>query len=128
MKKSLLLLFLLISTGFYGQDVALFTQLNGRYDFTFAGNTLNPQENSFMETPTILTESSASLSLNPDDTIVAAYLYWAGSGTGDFDVTLNGETILATRTFAFQRTTFNLTLDYFSAFADVTQLVQSQGN
>lgn len=128
MKKSLHLLFLLISTGFYGQDVALFTQLNGRYDFTFAGNTLNPQENSFMVTPTILTESSASLTLNPDDTIIAAYLYWAGCGTGDFAVSLNGESVSATRTFAYQRTTFNLTLDYFSAFADVTTQIQNTGN
>src|SRR5690606_18871934 len=104
--------FLLLPTWIFGQDITLYEQFNGRYDFTFAGNTLNPQENSYQVTPTIYTSSSATLTLNPDDQIVAAYLYWAGCGTGDFDVLLNNTPITAERTFSFVRTG----LDYFSAF------------
>jgi gliding motility-associated-like protein len=105
----------------------LYNQFNGRYDFTFVGNTLNENENSFQLSPTILTSSSANLNLGTGDNIEAAYLYWAGCGTGDFNIQLNGTPINATRTFSnilVQGTDYN----FFSAFADVTSLVQSQGN
>ncbi|WP_255512726.1 gliding motility-associated C-terminal domain-containing protein [Flavobacterium sp. GT3R68] len=71
---------------------------------------------------TINTGSSATLNLNPGDVIEKAYLYWAGSGTGDFDVKLNTEQIIAERTFAVTQSTSGL--PFFSAFADVTQKVQ----
>ena len=71
------------------QDVSLFQQFNGRYDYTAIGNTLNTIENGLSSTCSILTTSSANLSLSTDQTVVAAYLYWAGSGNGDFDIILN---------------------------------------
>jgi gliding motility-associated-like protein len=79
-------------------------------------------------TPQVNTSSSATLNLNPNDVIEKAYLYWAGSGTGDFEVQLNGQNITAFRTFSHQRTIAELTLNYFSAFTDVTNLVQTTGN
>jgi gliding motility-associated-like protein len=106
----------------------LYEQFNGRYDFTFVGNTLNPQENSFQPTPVVNTSSSADLTLQSGDVIQKAYLYWAGSGTGDYNVLLNGQPVVAERTFAYQRIIFTEVFDYFSAFADVTPLVQSAGN
>ena len=53
-----------------------------RYDFLFIGNTLNTIENNnidgYPDPPCIiLSNSSASLYLNPDDIIENAYLYWA---------------------------------------------------
>lgn len=89
---------------------------------------MNPMENSFQNAPSILTSSSANLSLLNTDLIDSAYLYWAGSGTGDFNVTLNSISLTADRTFAFQRTTGSLTLDYFSAFKNITSIVQAAGN
>ena len=112
----------------FGQDVSLYHQFNGRYDFTFVGNTLNPQENSFQDFPSIYTSSSASLNLNINDVIESAYLYWAGSGTGDFEVKLNDVPLTPDRTFSYQRDSFGLILDYFSAFKDVTNLLQQTGN
>ncbi|BCY28712.1 hypothetical protein KK2020170_15800 [Flavobacterium okayamense] len=109
-----------------GQDISLYTQINGRYDFTFVGNTLNTNENSFMSTPTILTSSSADLNLASDDIIERAYLYWAGCGTGDFDVVLNGIPITAERTFSIIQTSSGW--PHFSAFADITNQVQATGN
>lgn len=110
----------------FSQNVELFQQFNGRYDFTFIGNTLNPNENSYMTTPSILSSSTASLNLAPSDTIIAAYLYWAGSGTGDFDIKLNGIHFSADTEYNIVGT-FN-ELDFFSAFTDITSYVQTTGN
>ncbi|TDD96201.1 gliding motility-associated C-terminal domain-containing protein [Flavobacterium cellulosilyticum] len=119
---------LLIFNSFFGQDISLLKQFNGRYDFILFGNTLNPDENTFQIFPTIFTSSSAVLNLNPDDVIEKAYLYWAGSGTGDFDIKLNGQTINPERTFSFQRQLSNVNYDYFSAFKDITTQIQSIGS
>jgi gliding motility-associated-like protein len=125
--KKLLILILVIFQQSFAQNISLYNQFNGRYDFTFVGNTLNPAENSFQSSPSIFTTSNASLTLNSGDVVESAYLYWAGCGTGDFDVKLNGTDITATRTFAnalVQGQTYN----FFSAFADVTTQVQATGN
>lgn len=108
------------------QDVGFYQQFNGRYDFTFIGNTMNLGENNI--TPgcedLLVTSSSAVLNLNAGQQIVKAYLYWAGSGTGDLNVSLN--TVGITSQITYQRT-FN-ELVFFSAFADVTQQLITTGN
>ena len=109
------------------QNVQYYTQFNGRYDFTFIGNTMNLGENNV--TPgcadLLVTSSAANLNLTSTQIIQKAYLYWAGSGTGDLDVLLNGIPISSQRTFA---TTSLQGLDYFSCFADVTNQLLSTGN
>ena len=127
-QNALIACLLLITSTIFGQDISLFQQFNGRYDFVFIGNTLNPIENSFQTTPAVLTTSSAQLSLNANDQIEKAYLYWAGCGPGDFDVKLNGQPIRPDRTFILQRVVSNLVFDYFSAFKEVTDQVQATGN
>ena len=112
----------------WGQEVSLYQQFNGRYDFTFVGNTLNPAENSFQTSPEILASSAAELSLNSDDTLLKAYLYWAGSGDGDFEVELNGESFTAARTFGLIRNFNGVDFTYFSAFADITDFIATTGN
>ena len=105
-KKFIFSLFFLASTFLSAQDIGLFQQFNGRYDFTAIGNTLNTGPNSC----NILTASSADLTLLPTQTLVSATLYWSGSGgtpfdafPGDYQVTLtgpvNGTDIFAQRTF-----------------------------
>ncbi|WP_395054099.1 gliding motility-associated C-terminal domain-containing protein [Flavobacterium sp.] len=108
------------------QNVALYSQFNGRYDFTFLGNTMNVAENTGNDPCLILTSSDATLLLNSSDVIENAYLYWAGSGTGDFDVTLNSQDITAQRTFALTQQSSGK--PFFSAFADVTSQVQATGS
>ena len=113
----------------FSQSISLYNQFNGRYDFTFVGNTLNPAENSFQLSPSIFTTSDATLTLASGDVIESAYLYWAGCGTGDFDVKLNGVDINATRTFSNvldQGAPY--IFNFFSAFTDVTSQVQATGN
>ncbi len=123
----LILLFFLFynPTAVLGQDVELYQQFNGRYDYTAIGNTLNLAENGTGADCIISTESSATLSLNANQTIVAAYLYWAGSDTGDFNVSLNNNPVTAERTFS---DALDANRVFFAAFADVTTLVQSIGS
>jgi gliding motility-associated-like protein len=111
-----------------GQNVTFYEQINGRYDFTFVGNTLNTGENNVQATLSYLTSSSANLNLGPNDVVHKAYLYWAGSGMGDFNVKLNGEDIAAQRTFQHSRFIGTTLYHFFGAFTDVTNLVQSTGN
>jgi gliding motility-associated-like protein len=92
------------------------------------GNTLNLAENNFTNGPVTTTTSSASLNLSNDASVVRAYLYWAGSGDGDFNIKLNANNITPDRTFSYQRNFDGLVFTYFSAFKDITQLVQTTGN
>ncbi len=110
------------------QDIELFEQFNGRFDYTAIGNTLNPAENnldsSFCE---ILPSSQATLNLNANQTVIKAYLYWAGSGEGDTNVSLNAQSIDAEITYNVEFGD-DSGLVYFSCFTDVTNLILEQGN
>ena len=123
---SLFSLIFLFSYSMFSQDISLYHQFNGRYDFLFFGNTLNKMENGLGGRCEINTSASATLNLNPTDVIENAYLYWAGSGSGDFNVKLNDRDILAQRTFTVTQNSSNL--PFFSAFADVTTQIQATGN
>lgn len=114
-----------VITSLSAQDIALFQQFNGRYDYTAIGNTLNTIENGPASPCTILTSSAADLNLSTNQNIVAAYLYWAGSGAGDFDISLNGKPITAERSFSDAQ---EIERVFFAAFADVTELLINEGN
>lgn len=109
------------------QDIELFAQVNGPYDFTAIGNTMNLSENNLGESCVILNSSSAELNIQNYDNIVAAYLYWAGSGIEDSQVNLNGTTINAERSFSYEYGTSNPLL-FYGAFADVTNFIAANGN
>jgi gliding motility-associated-like protein len=119
-------LIFILSYSLSGQEISLFNQYNGRYDFVFFGNTLNKMENGTGGPCEINTSSSAILNLNSDDQIENAYLYWSGSGTGDFNVKLNGTNIIAERTFTVTQDRSGL--PFFSAFTDITEQVKTTGN
>lgn len=117
----------LFSLSVLGQDISLYQQFNGRFDFTFLGNTLNTGENNVQAVLEILDSSSADLNLLPGQTLEKAYLYWAGSGTGDFEIELNGQAIKAQRTFAVSQIVFGSPRDFFAAFTDITDFVNENG-
>ena len=106
------------------QEITLYEQFNGRYDFIAIGNTLNLIENGAFSDCNILTESDASLELQANQTLEAAYLYWAGSGSGDFSVRLNSIEVSAERTFSF---TYQSKI-FFGGFKNVTEIVQTNMN
>jgi len=120
----LILHFFSVSVSF-GQDVTLYNQFNGRYDYLAIGNTLNLEENGPLTNCSISSSSSANLNLESTQVVQAAYLYWAGSGTGDLEVSLNGNDITAERTFSDALDDTRL---FFSAFADITSFVIENGN
>tara|TARA_Y100000588_G_scaffold354080_1_gene408008 strand:+ start:1550 stop:3391 length:1842 start_codon:yes stop_codon:yes gene_type:complete len=126
----LFLLFLGLVLPLSAQDISLFEQFNGRYDYTAIGNTLNQAENNIDQSfCSLLESSSANFTLDADNQIVKAYLYWAGSGFGDTEVTLNGTQITSEEIYTVTYSDFfNGQLEYFSCYADVTDLVISEGN
>ncbi|MAB39977.1 MAG: hypothetical protein CL528_08075 [Aequorivita sp.] len=128
MKYIFSIICLFFFTGVFSQDISLFRQFNGQYDYTAFGNTLNVEENGQGGQCFILTSSSADFQLLPNQEVVAAYLYWAGSGPGDFSVTFNQVPITAERTFNETYNSGGQDYIYFSAFADVTEQVQTTGN
>ncbi|MCB0457461.1 MAG: gliding motility-associated C-terminal domain-containing protein [Flavobacteriaceae bacterium] len=109
----------------FSQDIQLFQQFEGRYDQYTFGNTLNTEENGLLADCIIQTESSAELTLDTTQNVIAAYLYWAGSGDGDFAVKLNATDIVSERTFSYF---LNDSLNYFSAYANVTTQIQTEGS
>ncbi len=122
------LLLVLFARSAASQEISLYQQYNGHYDYTAFGNTMNIAENGQNSPCTILTSSSADFQLQADQEIIAAYLYWAGSGPGDFNVTLNDIPIQAERVFTTTYTSGGTNYIYFGAFSDVTNQVQSTGN
>lgn len=123
---SLLFFIFHFSGQLFAQNVSLYQQFSGRFDFTFAGNTLNPDENTSYYPSFINTSSSADLMLQSSDVIEAAYLYWAGCGPGDFNIKLNNIDIEAQRTFSTIQASSGKT--FFAAFHDITDLVTTQGS
>jgi len=128
--KYVLLLFLLTSNLICSQEVELFQQFNGRYDYLAFGNTLNPAENNLDRSYCdVLPESEANFLLPSNSNIVAAYLYWAGSGEGDFEVSLNNTSVVSDHNYLveFNDNTYG-TLSYFSCVSDVTELITNTGS
>jgi gliding motility-associated-like protein len=126
----LLLVLVFLHIGAKAQDISIFKQFNGRFDYLAIGNTLNQAENnisrSFCE---ILPSSQATLNIASDSTIIAAYLYWAGSGLGDTEVRFNGTQIIAEDTYNTIFTDFGFgDLNYFSCYAEVTNQILAEGN
>lgn len=109
----------------HAQDISLFQQFNGRFDYVAIGNTLNIAENGPFGPCTIATTSAADLNLETNQNIVAAYLYWAGSGTGDFEIAVNDIPIIAERTFS---DALDANRVFFAAFADITDIISTLGN
>ncbi|MFA7649778.1 MAG: gliding motility-associated C-terminal domain-containing protein, partial [Flavobacteriaceae bacterium] len=134
MSKSYILIiasFVSLTTSLFAQqEFALLEQFNGRYDFTFVGNTMNYAENGIGVPCIIQTSSSAQLQLSEEDIIEKVYLYWSGSGEGDLDIKLNDIDIQAEKHFNLTYTNPSLNFDppFFVAFADVTQQVLATGN
>ena len=112
------------------QDITLFQQFNGRYDYTAIGNTLNPAENNLDSSfCTLPTSASANLNLPNNVNIIAAYLFWSGSGNGDTQVSLNNITINAQDTYNVNYDAgSNGQLTYFACYADVTNQIINEGS
>jgi uncharacterized repeat protein (TIGR01451 family) len=111
-----------------GQAITRYARFTGNLNFVTTGGSLRTQP-STGDTCAVGTSSSQALTGIPAGaSIVAAYLYWGGSGaTIDTNVTLNGAGVTAQRTFT---TTFNnggTNFPYFGGFADITSRITGNG-
>lgn len=132
MKKILSALVFLSVTAITAQvPIEIYQQFLGKYDFTMIGNTMNELPNGANTYCDMLTESSADLTLAPTQTVVAAYLYWAGSGSlaqGDLDILLNGQPVTVDRTFQTFMGVGANNRPFYGGFSDVTAQVLATGN
>ena len=106
--------------------VSLYQSFSGNINFVTTGGTRRTASNAVnaCSVQTVGTNTNMTVSGIPaSSTIVAAYLYWAGSGaTVDNAVTFNGNNVTADRTF-----TATATNPFFSGFKDVTSMVTGNG-
>ncbi len=131
--KQLIILLLVCNIIHAQSDVplSLRAQFNGPYGYTIIGNTHNEFDN--WQTPPppceMLTQSSATLNLLPNQNIVAAYLHWSGIGDGTFNpiVNLNGLSY-SSNSISIAYPENNLFAPYFGSFVNITSQIQSQGN
>ena len=120
-----------------GTTISLFNSFAGNVNFVTTGNTLRAQDNAAGGTnaPCTLVSGLQGAAVNAGtangtvsgipagSTIVAAYLYYAGSSsTVDSTVTFNGNNVTANRTF-----TDATVVPFFGGFVDVTSLVSGNG-
>jgi len=104
-----------------------YRRIHSFVDSTVTGGTLRTGNNN--NNPCNVTGSSTgTLSGIPGTaTVVGAYLYWAGSGsTVDSQITLDGSTLTADRTFQARFVLGSTNYDFFGGFKDVTAQVQSK--
>ncbi|MEO8018136.1 MAG: hypothetical protein ABI769_10005 [Pseudomonadota bacterium] len=109
------------------QTITRYIRDTGHINFVTTGGSLRDSDTS---TCTVNATSTTALSGIPAGTTIRdAYLYWGGSGgTADTSVTLNGNTVTASRTFAATYTGVTPNLPYFGAFANVKSIVAGNGN
>jgi uncharacterized repeat protein (TIGR01451 family) len=105
------------------QAITRFVRDTGNINFTTTGGSLRSSPNTGTPCTVNGTSAQALNGIPAGRTVRNAYLYWGASGTTpDTSVTLNGNTVTASRTF--QRTFDNGTeFDFYGGFADVTSLV-----
>lgn len=136
MFRLLFILTITLSNSCLGQfasvPLSLYQQFNGSYDYTIIGKSHNLYDNWVFPTqPCVMqTNTSASLNLAANQTIVGAYLIWSGIGNGSgTNLNLNGN--------IFTPDIIHLAnvnpptwapCYYFSAIKDITNYVQNFGN
>lgn len=108
--------------------ITRFTRYVGNMNFVATGGSLRTQPNTG-DACAVGASSTASVTGVPaGSTIVAAYLYWGGSGaTVDSSVTLNAGTVTASRTFTTTFVNGGTNFPYYGGFADVTAQVTGNG-
>jgi uncharacterized repeat protein (TIGR01451 family) len=129
---ALLVLALFGASDVHAQAITRFVRDTGNINFVTTGGSLRAFPNDAITNTvecTFNATSTQNLSGIPlGTTIRNAYLYWGGSGsTADTSVSLNGNTVTASRTFS---TTWvnGSSYVFFGGFANVTSLVTGNGS
>jgi uncharacterized repeat protein (TIGR01451 family) len=103
-------------------------RLTGNINFVTTGGTLRTQPNTGNSCAVAPTSSQALSGIPAGTTILAAYLYWGGSGaTVDATVTFNGTSVTANRTFTATYTQAGTNYPFFGGVANVTSRITGNG-
>ncbi len=114
----------------FGQQTAItrYARFTGNLNFVATGGSLRTQSNDGDACAVGTSSSRALAGIPAGASIVAAYLYWGGSGAAvDANVTLNGQAVAAQRTFTATFNNDGTNFPYFAGFADVTNRVAGNG-
>ena len=108
--------------------ISLFNNFVGNVNYQATGNSLRSSPNTVSACALTGASSAAITGVPPGASILAGYLYWAGSGSSpDNAVTLNGTTVNADRSFTDTFVFNGNNYDFFSGFSDVTSLISGNG-
>jgi uncharacterized repeat protein (TIGR01451 family) len=125
-----LCLLALCSFGAHAQQTPItrYARFTGNINFVATGGSLRTQSDNG-NSCAVGSSSAQTLAGIPNGaSIVAAYLYWAGSGsTPDWNVTLNGSGVTAQRQFNATFNNSGTNYPFFGGFADVTNRVSGNG-
>lgn len=114
----------------FAQQVPItrFARFTGNVNFVATGGSIRTQADGVDSCAVGATSSRALSGVPAGATIIAAYLYWGGSGSSvDASVTLNGNAVSASRTFQAVYDNAGTDLPFFGGFADVTNRVSGNG-
>jgi uncharacterized repeat protein (TIGR01451 family) len=112
-----------------GVPLALQERFDGAVDYVVTGGSLRTANNTVDPCAVTTTSSKPLTGIPANANIRAAYLYWAGSGpTPDNQVTLDGASHTAVRSYTEQFSTGNINVEFFAGIADVTAEVTAKGN
>jgi trimeric autotransporter adhesin len=107
--------------------ITRYARFTGNLNFVATGGSLRSQPDTGNACAVGSSSSRALTGVPAGASIIAAYLYWGGSGsTVDATVTFNGSSITASRTFQAVYP-YSPDLPFFGGFADVTNRVSGNG-
>ena len=108
--------------------ITRFARFTGNINFVATGGSLRTQSNEGDACAVGASSTQALSGIPAGSSIVAAYLYWGGSGsTVDTSVTLNGQAVAAQRTFTATFNNGGTNFPYFGGFADITPRITGNG-
>jgi uncharacterized repeat protein (TIGR01451 family) len=109
--------------------ISRFARFTGNINFVATGGSLRTQPNTGDACGVGAASTQALTGIPAGASIVAAYLYWGGSGAAvDANVTLNGQAVAAQRTFTATFLNGGTNFPYFGGFADITSRIAGNGN
>ena len=125
---ALLALVLFGANDLQAQAITRFVRDTGNINFVTTGGSLRNSPNTGAPCTVNSTSAQQLTGIPANRTVRNAYLYWGASGNApDANVTLNGNSVTASRTFT---RTFNngTAFNFYGGFADVTSIVAPLGN
>ncbi|HSC16757.1 MAG TPA: hypothetical protein VLI71_16630 [Gammaproteobacteria bacterium] len=108
--------------------ITRYARFTGTINFVATGGSLRTQPNTGNSCAVGASSTQTLAGIPAGASIVAAYLYWGGSGAAvDANVTLNGQGVAAQRTFTATFNNGGTNFPYFGGFADITSRITGNG-